>query len=207
MKGTVKYRLYTELIVKKVIKLKSFFSPQLLRKHNANHCKKYGSIRSRRKVEKDRSRLGRTDDSDYGEDSANETESATSPIRIVSEPTLSLVIDAPLNVSTTDIDEPRGNAGKPAPLVLTSVAAPGSPRSEPGALVLPRVETDASVPPRIDAAPPIPPAVAPANTVPPRVEPAAEDSFNVRSPIGLCKIYHCSFRLKLLMMTYSHSHP
>ena len=183
-----------------------------MRKHNANHCKKYGSIRSRRKVEKDRSRLGRTDDSDYEEDSANETESATSQARNISEPSISQSIDAPVDVPTTDIDEPRGNAGLPAPLVLTSVAAPVSPRSEPGTLVLPSVEPDASVPPRIDAAPTIPPAVADATpvaprvetaatvpprveptatvpprvetvaTVPPRVEPAAEDSFNVSSP-------------------------
>lgn len=47
---------------------------QLKTDANASHSKKYGSIQSRKKVEKQRKRLGRTD-SDYGgEDSEEEGE-------------------------------------------------------------------------------------------------------------------------------------
>ena len=52
-----------------------------MRNSVTKHCKMYGSIRSRKKVENDRARLGRTaDDSDYGAETEEDEVPVTQPV-------------------------------------------------------------------------------------------------------------------------------
>ena len=130
-----------------------------MRKVNVNHCKKYSSVQSRQRVEKSRSKLGRSE-SEYVEDDTEIDDPGNETVEAASRPaTTALSLQefsepaVPHPTSATGVQPATGvAAGKPG---LSTPSASATPTgSDKGTASASAIMPSTSVSPRISLSPP-----------------------------------------------------